>query len=68
MNGQKNTSYPDLLPYYTHRSDITFCEGILLKNERIAVSTVYRAEIKSLIRQGHLGIENCKTRTRQSLF
>ena len=57
-----------LLPYYTHRSDITFCEGILLKNERITVSTVYRAEIKSLIRQGHLRIENCKTRTRQSLF
>ena len=65
---EKHLIPTDLLPYYTHRSDITFCEGILLKNERIAVSTVYRAEIKSLIRQGHLGIENCKTRTRQSLF
>ena len=58
----------DLLPYYTHGSDITFCEGILLGNERIIVPTTLRAEMKSLIHQGHLGIENCKKRARQSLF
>ena len=58
----------DLLPYYTHGSDITFCEGILLGNERIIVPTTLRAEMKSLIHQGHLGIENCKKCARQSLF
>ena len=58
----------DLHPYYTHRSDVTFCEGILLKNRLIIVPTTLRAEMKSLIRQGHLGIENCKKRARQSLF
>ena len=57
-----------LLPYYTHHSDITFCEGILLKNERMVVPTALQAEMKSLIHQGHLGIENCKKQTRQSLF
>ena len=30
---EKHLIPTDLLPYYTHHSDITFCEGILLKNE-----------------------------------
>ena len=58
----------DLLPHYTHRSDITFCEGIVLKNGRITILTNLRAEMKSLIHQGHLGIKNCKKCARQSLF
>ena len=65
---EKHLIPTDLLPYYTHRSDITFCEGVLLKNERIIVPTTLRAEMKSLIHQGHLRIENCKKRARQSLF
>ena len=44
----------DLLLYYTHRSDATVCERILLKNERIIVPTALGAEMKSLIHQGHL--------------
>ena len=46
---EKHLTSTDLLPYYTHRSDITSCEGILLKNERIIVPTTFRAEMKSLI-------------------
>ena len=68
MNGQKSTSYSQIYIRIIHRSDITFCECILLKNERIIVPTTLRAEMKSLIHQGHLGIENCKNRARQSLF
>ena len=37
--GRKHLVPTDLLPYNTHRSGITFCEGILLKNERIIVPT-----------------------------
>ena len=65
---EKHLIPTNLLTYYTHCLDITFCEGILLKNEWIIVPTNIQAEMKSLIHQGHLGIENCKKRTRQSLF
>ena len=58
----------DLPPYYTHHSDITFCKGILLKNDRIIVLTTLRAEMKSFIHKRYLGIENCKKRARQLLF
>ena len=64
---EKHLPSTDLLPYYTRRN-ITSCEGIILKNERIIVPTTFRAEMKSVIHQGNLGIENCKKRTRKSLF
>ena len=57
-----------LHPYYNHCSDVTFCEGILLKTEQIIVPTTLQADMKSLIHQGHLGIKFCKKHGRQSLF
>ena len=65
---EKHLIPTDLLPYYTHHSDITFHEGILLKTEQIIVPTTLQAKMKSLIHQGHLGTENCKKRLRQSLL
>ena len=65
---EKHLIPTDLRPYYTRHSNITFCDGILLKNERIIGLTTLRAEMKSLIHQGHLGIGNCKKCARQSLF
>ena len=65
---EKHLIPTDLLPYYTHHSDITFCEGILLKNEWIIVPTSLWANMKSLIHQGHLVIENCKKCARQLFF
>ena len=65
---EKHLIPTDLFLYYTRRSDITFCEGILMKNEQIIVPTTFQAEMKSLIQQGHLGIGNCRKRARQSLF
>ena len=65
---EKQNIPSDLYPYYPHRNEITFFEGILLKDQRILVPTNLRTEMKTLIHQGHLGIENCKKRARQVLF
>ena len=64
---EKHLIPTDLLPYYTHCSDILFCEVILLKNDRTIERTTFQAEKKSLIHQGHIGITNFKKRARQSL-
>ena len=65
---EKHLIPTDLFLYYTRHSDITFYDGILMKNEQIIVPTTFQVEMKSLIQQGHLGIENCGKRARQSLF
>ena len=58
----------ELHPYFTHRSDISYHEGPLLKDQRIIVPAPLRSEMKFILHQGHLGIENCKKRARQALF
>ena len=50
----------EIFPYYSHRSEITHHEGILLKNQRITVPTTLCSEMKSIIHQGHSGLENLK--------
>ena len=51
----------ELHPYFTHRSDISYHERLLLKDQRIIVSSALRSKMKSILHQGHLGVENCKT-------
>ena len=58
----------ELHPYFTHCSDISYHEGLLLKDQRIIVPIALRSEMKSILHLGHLGIENCKKRARQALF
>ena len=46
----------------------SYHEGLLLKDQQIAVPSALRSEMKPILHQGHLGIENCKRRARQALF
>ena len=55
-SGKHLISTSDSHPYYIHHSDITFCEGLVLKNERIIVPTTVQVEMKPLLHQGYLGI------------
>ena len=58
----------ELFPYYSHRSEITYHEDSLLKNQRIIAPTTLRFEMKSIIHQGHFEIEILKKRDRQAFF
>ena len=50
----------ELHPCFTHRSDISHHGGLFLKDQQIIFPSAVRSEMKSILRQGHLGIENCK--------
>ena len=58
----------ELHPYFTHHSDISYHEGLLLKDQQIIVSSALRSEMKSILHLRHLGIENCKKTAHQALF
>ena len=53
---------------FTHHSDMSYHEGLLLKDQQIVVPSALRSGMKSILHQGHLGIENCKKRACQALF
>ena len=58
----------DLLPYYSHHSKVTYHESILLKSQRITVSTTFCSEMNLIIHQGHFWHENLKNCSCQGLF
>ena len=58
----------ELHPHFTHRSDISYHEGLLIKDQRIIVPSALRSEMKFILHQGHLGIENFKRRACQPFF
>ena len=57
-----------LVPYYQFREYMSVCNGILLKSDRIVVPASLRIEILEKIHVGHLGIEKCRQRARQSVW
>ena len=55
-------------PYFTFRDELSILNGVLMKGVRIVVPKRLRKEMKNVIHQGHMGIEVCRRRARQSLY
>lgn len=58
----------DCQPYWTYRDEISICDGLLLKNNRLVVPSRLRKEMLRQVHQSHLGIEKCRQRARDLLF
>ena len=59
---------PDVKCLYSQRHEIVFNHDLLLKGKRIIVPASLRSEVKHLIHQGHLDVDKCKLRARQSVY
>ena len=55
-------------PYYTHRQDLTYSNGIIFKDVRIVVPKSLRNDMKHLLHTGHLGIVKIKNRARDIIY
>ena len=58
----------EVRPYFNVKESITFSRGFLLKGEQLIVPSSMRKEMRTLIHQGHLGIEKCKIRARKVFY
>ena len=65
---KKSDFTEDIRPYFSIRDEITEMNGILMKGERVIVPSSLRKEMKARIHEGHLGIEKCKARARETMF
>ena len=50
------------------RGELSVVDGMLLKQERIVIPKALRVEMLKRIHEGHLGMEKCKRRARESVF
>ena len=55
-------------PFYSQRHEIVYNHDLLLKGQQIIVPKSMRPEIRTLLHQGHQGIEKCKSRARQAVY
>lgn len=54
--------------YYHVQGDLSFVDGLLLKKGRIVIPEALRPDLLNRIHEGHLGIEKCKRRARESVY
>ncbi|KAL5017541.1 hypothetical protein ScPMuIL_007130 [Solemya velum] len=55
-------------PYWQIREEITLCQGLLMRGNRLIIPTYLRAEILQRIHEGHQGIVKCCERARNSVW
>lgn len=55
-------------PFWNVRNEIFIVDGILLKDNRIIIPSVWRSDILEKVHTGHLGIEKCKAKARQTIY
>ena len=58
----------EVLPYWQFRDELGYYNGILVKGNRALVPQSLRKAVLQEIHRGHMGIEKCRLRARQSVF
>jgi len=57
-----------LVPYYNIRDELSICEDILLRGQRLVVPSCLCKDMLARIHKGHLGITKSRLRARASLW
>ena len=65
---RKSQVDPELREYWSIKEDISECDDLLLRNDKLIVPSSLREEMLSQIHSSHLGIEKCKRRASVVLF
>lgn len=58
----------EVRPYWAFRDELFLAYGLLWKSDRIVIPSSMRKEMLRCVHIGHLGIEKCKLRVRESMF
>ena len=58
---------PELQPFWTFREELTVEDGLILKRTRIVIPNKQCKAILKLLHEGHLGLNRCKLRAKESV-
>lgn len=67
-NMQKGWAAGSCPQFYHIRGELSVVDGLLLKQNRIVIPNELRQDILQKIHEGHLGVEKCKRRARETVF
>ena len=55
-------------PYFTLREELTECDNIFLRGERIIIPKEKRSEVLKILHSNHVGIESTLRRARDAVY
>lgn len=58
----------EISEYWNIRTELSLCDGIIMKTDRIVIPVTLRKEMLTKIHTGHLGIEKCRNRAKQVMY
>ena len=58
----------EVQPYWTLREELTLEDSLVLKGTRIIIPSKKREDILKLIHEGHLGLNKCKMRAKETVY
>ena len=64
----KSQCAPEVTPYWCCREEISVCDGLLLKSERLIVPRSMRKEMLAKIHQAHMGIDKTLRRAKDMFY
>ena len=56
------------LPYWNYRDELSVCNDLIFKGEKIVIPKRMQREMLDIIHSSHLGVEKCKKRARDVMF
>ena len=56
------------VPYFNFRDELAVADGLIFRGERLVIPQTERSRIKKDIHIGHVGIEGCLRRARESVY
>jgi transposase InsO family protein len=59
---------PSIRSYFDHRDEMSVHDGVILRGERIIIPQSLQLEVKTSVHAGHMGINSCLRRARESLY
>ena len=54
--------------FWNHREDLSIENGLITKGARLLIPSTLRIKVLKQIHDGHLGIEKCMLKARDSVF
>ena len=64
----KSNVPPPAVTYYNFRDELAVADGLVFRGERLVIPYTMRSQIKKDIHLGHVGIEGCLRRARESVY
>ena len=56
------------IPFFNFRDELTVQDGMILRGNRVVITTSLRTQMKNKVHAGHMGINSCPHRARDLIY